>query len=503
MKIAVFGVGYVGLVSGVGFAEMGNEVTCVGREESKLKQLAAGTPTIYEPGLDDLLQRNLKEGRLSFTTDATTAIRWAEAMFIAVGTPSLPSGDADLSQVDAVAQTIGETLDRYTIIVDKSTVPVGTAERVERIIHSAVADRRARGVDLPTHIVDVVSNPEFLREGAAVKDFLNPDRVIVGVATPEARAMIERLYRPLVRAGRPLLFMDRRSAELTKYASNAFLATKISFVNELAQLCETVGADVTAVAKGMGMDSRIGSRFLHAGVGWGGSCFPKDVAAIRFAARSANVSLDIIDAAAAVNQRQREQFIEKVLVFLGARPQGLYTKKTPGVLSGETIAVWGLAFKPRTDDVREAPALDAIPEFLRRGAKVRAFDPVARQNAESALGTPAGLTYTTGAYDALEGADCLCVLTEWDEFRSPDFERMHELLKRPLVIDGRNIYDPNEMAQLGFEYHGVGRPIRLRHRQSVSLAQPVSVSSIGIVKRRRNRSTKRAATPTPSDKTRL
>ncbi|MDP3771355.1 MAG: UDP-glucose/GDP-mannose dehydrogenase family protein, partial [bacterium] len=345
MKLAVFGAGYVGLVSGVGFAEMGNEVTCVGRDEAKLKQLAAGKPTIYEPGLDELLVRNLKEQRLSFTTDAAAAIRWAEAVFIAVGTPSLPSGDADLSQVDAVARTIGETIERYTVVVDKSTVPVGTAERVERIIRDAVAERRARGAGLPADIVDVVSNPEFLREGAAVKDFLNPDRVIVGVATERARATMERLYRPLVRAGRPLLCIDRRSAELAKYASNAFLATKISFVNELAQLCEIVGADVTAVAKGMGMDSRIGSRFLHAGVGWGGSCFPKDVAAIRFAARSANVPLDIINAAAAVNQRQREHFVARVAQVLGD-------------LRGKTIAVWGLAFKPRTDDVRESPALD-------------------------------------------------------------------------------------------------------------------------------------------------
>jgi len=444
MKITVFGVGYVGLVSGVGFAEMGNDVTCVGRNEAKLKQLAAGKPTIYEPGLDELLERNLKEQRLSFTADAVAAIRWADAVFIAVGTPSLPSGDADLSQVDVVARTIGETVDRYTVVVDKSTVPVGTAERVERIIRDAVADRRARGAELPTDIVDVVSNPEFLREGAAVKDFLNPDRVIVGCATPRACEAMERLYRPLVRAGRPLVTLDRRSAELTKYASNAFLATKISFVNELAQLCEAIGADVGAVAKGMGMDSRIGSRFLHAGVGWGGSCFPKDVSAIRFAARSARVPLDIIDAASTVNQRQREQFVERVAHVLGD-------------LAGKTIAVWGLAFKPRTDDVREAPALTIIPAFLAGGARVRTFDPVARENAERVLGRPSGLTYTTGMYDALESADCLCVLTEWDEFRSPDFDRMRALLKRPLVIDGRNVYDLKEMQELGFEYQCVGR----------------------------------------------
>lgn len=444
MKLAVFGVGYVGIVSGVGFAEMGNEVMCVGREESKLRQLAAGKPTIYEPGLDELLERNIKEQRLSFTTDATAAIRWAEAVFIAVGTPSLPSGDADLSQVDTVARTIGETIERYTVVVDKSTVPVGTAERVERIIRDAVAGRRAHGADLPADIVDVVSNPEFLREGAAVKDFLNPDRVIVGVATDRAGAVMERLYRPLVRAGRPLVTLDRRSAELAKYASNAFLATKISFVNELASVCEAVGADVSQVAKGMGMDSRIGSRFLHAGVGWGGSCFPKDVSAIRFAARSAGVPVDIMDAAATVNQRQREQFVERVVHALGD-------------VKGATIAVWGLAFKPRTDDVREAPALDIIPAFLQAGAHVRAFDPIARANAERALGTPTGLTYTTGPYDALEGADCLCVLTEWDEFRSPDFERVRQLLRRPLIIDGRNVYDPKEMQELGFEYQCIGR----------------------------------------------
>jgi UDPglucose 6-dehydrogenase len=444
MRITVFGVGYVGLVSGVGFAEMGNEVTCVGREEAKLKQLAAGTPTIYEPGLDELLSRNLKERRLSFTADGASAIRQAEAIFIAVGTPSLPSGDADLSQVDAVARLIGATIERYTVVVDKSTVPVGTAERVERIIRDAVADRRARGADLPNHIVDVASNPEFLREGAAVKDFLNPDRVIVGVATPEARESMERLYRPLVRAGRPLLVMDRRSAELTKYASNAFLATKISFINEIANLCEAIGADVTAVAKGMGMDSRIGARFLHAGIGWGGSCFPKDVSALQNDARSSGAPAQIVEAAAAVNRQQRERFVERIV-------------RAVGDLKGKTIAVWGLAFKPRTDDVREAPALDVIPALLRAGAKVRTFDPVATANAKAALGTPAGLTYCVGAYDALEGADCLCVLTEWDEFRSPDFARVRQLLRRPLVMDGRNIYDAEELLREGFEYHSIGR----------------------------------------------
>ncbi|MDO8599597.1 MAG: UDP-glucose/GDP-mannose dehydrogenase family protein [bacterium] len=444
MKITVFGAGYVGLVSGIGFAEMGNEVTCVGREEAKLRQLAAGTPTIYEPGLDELLQRNLKEQRLSFTTDAANAVRWAEVIFIAVGTPSLPSGDADLSQVEAVARTIGEAVDRYTVVVDKSTVPVGTAERVERIIRDVVADRRTRGTELPAEIVDVVSNPEFLREGAAVKDFLNPDRVIVGVATPRAREVMERLYRPIVRAGRPVVWMDRRSAELAKYASNAFLATKISFVNELAQLCERVGADVSVVAKGMGMDSRIGSRFLHAGIGWGGSCFPKDVAALQRTGASVGVPITIVEAATAVNRAQRERFLDRVRISLGD-------------LCGKTIAVWGLAFKPRTDDVREAPALTIIPALLAAGAKVRVFDSVARENAERVLGVPAGLTYATSAYDALEGADALCILTEWDEFRSPDFDRVRSLLKRPLIIDGRNIYDPSEMTALGFEYHCVGR----------------------------------------------
>lgn len=470
MKLVVFGVGYVGLVSGVGFAEMGNEVTCVGREESKLRKLASGTPTIYEPGLDELLQRNLKEQRLSFTKDAASAIRWAEAIFIAVGTPSLPSGDADLSQVDTVARTIGETIERYTVVVDKSTVPVGTAERVEKIIRDAVADRRARGADLPAHIVDVVSNPEFLREGAAVKDFLNPDRVIVGAATPEARAAMERLYRPLVRAGRPLLVMDRRSAELTKYASNAFLATKISFINEIASLCEAIGADVTSVAKGMGMDSRIGARFLHAGIGWGGSCFPKDVSALQNDARTASASLQIVEAAAAVNRQQRERFVEKIAQALGD-------------LHGKTIAVWGLAFKPRTDDVREAPALDIIPALLRAGARVRAFDPIARENAERVLGTPSGMTYVMSVYDALESADCLCVLTEWDEFRSPDFERMRSLLRRPLIIDGRNIYDADEMTREGFEYQCVGRPTvsSVRHFEEPSDEKSHIVESARVV----------------------
>jgi len=445
MRITVFGAGYVGLVSGIGFAEMGNEVACVGREEAKLKQLAAGTPTIYEPGLDELLQRNLKEQRLTFTTDAASAVRWAEVIFIAVGTPSLPSGDADLSQVEAVARTIGEGIDHYAVVVDKSTVPVGTADRVERIIRDAIAERRARGVDLPVDVVDVVSNPEFLREGAAVKDFLNPDRVIVGVAVPRAREVMERLYRPIVRAGRPVVWMDRRSAELAKYASNAFLAMKISFVNELAVLCERIGADVSAVAKGMGMDSRIGPRFLHAGIGWGGSCFPKDVAALRRAGASVGVPLAIVEAATAVNRAQRERFLDRVRTSLGC-------------LRGKTIAVWGLAFKPRTDDVREAPSLTIIPALLAAGAAVRAFDPVARENAERALGASPSLTYAVSAYDALAGADCLCVLTEWDEFRSPDFDRVRSLLTQPLVIDGRNVYDPNDMAALGFTYHCIGRP---------------------------------------------
>ncbi|MFH1099055.1 MAG: UDP-glucose/GDP-mannose dehydrogenase family protein [Candidatus Uhrbacteria bacterium] len=444
MKIAVFGTGYVGLVTGVGFAEMGNNVTCIDIDERKIAQLAAGIPTIHESGLAELLTRNLREGRLSFTIDSARAVRAAEVVFIAVGTPSLSDGSADCSQIEAVGRVIGTAIDQYQVVIVKSTAPPGTAERLEAQIRAAVGRRRITGAAIPDPVVDVAVNPEFLREGAAIKDFLNPDRVIVGFASEQARSILERLYRPIVRMGRPVVWMDRKSAALTKYAANAFLATKISFINEIAALCDMIGADVASVAKGMGFDSRIGSRFLHAGIGWGGSCFPKDVAALGQFATESGVTVRLPLAAMTVNSAQCERFVAII-------------RKVLGDLVGRTIAVWGASFKPRTDDVRDSPALTIVSSLVQNGAIVRLFDPVARDSAARALSRHEHIEFPLSMYEAIDGVDALCICTEWDEFRSPDFERMRACMRSPIIFDGRNIYEPSELQAQGFRYYALGR----------------------------------------------
>lgn len=436
MKITVIGVGYVGLVSAVGFAEMGNDVTCLLRDREKLKRLQAGHSVIYEPGLEELLRRNLKEGRVIFTLSKERAIGSAEMIVIAVGTPQGGDGRADLTAVWQVAKDIGRLLRRHAVVVTKSTVPVGTADRLKREIRRAMGKRKVW--------FEIVSNPEFLREGAAVKDFLNPDRVIVGVDNAKTGAVMIELYRSITRAERPVFITDLRSAELIKYAANCFLATKISFINEMASFCEQVGADVTEVAKGMGFDERIGSRFLHAGLGYGGSCFPKDVSALIHLGRDRGLPFTILEAVSSVNRAQRRRVLKKLGSFV------------PN-LKGKSIAVWGLSFKPRTDDVREAPALDIIREIIEAGGSVRAFDPVAMTQAKAVLPRSLRLRYAKDPYDALRGADALLLVTEWDEFRQPDWHRVKKLLKKPVVVDGRNIYNPKELRKMGFKYASIGR----------------------------------------------
>ncbi len=432
MKITVVGTGYVGLVTGTCFAELGNDVICVDIDAAKIERLKKGEIPIYEPGLEELVLRNYKEGRLNFSTDLKTAIEACEIIFSAVGTPQGGDDRADLSAVRAVAKSVGQNLNGYKVFVNKSTVPVGTSNEVKDIIASQT-----------THPFDVVDNPEFLREGSAVKDFLNPDRIVCGVESDKAREAMEKLYSPLVRAGRPLLFTDIHSAEIIKYASNAFLATKISFINEIANFCEAAGGDVTMVAKGMGLDDRIGPRFLHAGIGYGGSCFPKDVNAFIQTGRDKGYEFKIIKAANEVNQIQKKIIIEKI------------RKEFPD-LNGITIAVWGLAFKPKTDDMREAPSLEILPELLKSGASLRVFDPVAAENAKKILGTT-NIEYLPSPYDAATGADILLIVTEWDEFRAIDLTRISSLMKGKSVFDGRNIYQPAEMEKLGFKYVSVGR----------------------------------------------
>lgn len=434
MKITVVGTGYVGLVTGTCFAELGNDVICIDIDAAKIENLKKGIIPIYEPGLEELVLRNHKEGRLNFTTDLKTAIEWCEIIFSAVGTPQGEDHRADLQYVRTVAKSVGQYLNGYKVFVNKSTVPVGTSDEVARLIKEA-----SKGLQ----DFDVVDNPEFLREGSAVKDFLNPDRIVCGVDSDRAREAMEKLYSPLVRAGRPLLFTDVHSAEIIKYASNSFLATKISFINEIANFCEIAGGDVTMVAKGMGLDDRIGPRFLHAGIGYGGSCFPKDVNAFIQTGLDKGYEFKIIKAANAVNEIQKKKIIEKI------------RKEFPD-LNGLTIAVWGLAFKPKTDDMREAPSLEILPELLSAGAKLRAFDPVAAENAKKILDTD-NVEYVASPYDAATGADILLILTEWDEFRAIDFTRISSAMKGKHIFDGRNIYQPADIEKLGFTYVSVGR----------------------------------------------
>jgi UDPglucose 6-dehydrogenase len=432
MRIAVVGAGYVGLVTGTCLAESGNEVTCVDADEARVRTLQAGRSPIYEPGLEELVLRNMREGRLRFGTDLAQATGRAKVVFLAVGTPEGENGDAELRHVLEAAEEVARAVKHYTVVATKSTVPVGTADRVQQIM-----DRGAR------FEVDVVSNPEFLKEGAALEDFQRPDRVVVGARTDRAHRIMRELYAPFVRTERPVLAMDPRSAEMVKYASNAMLATRISFMNDVALLCEKVGADAEQVRKGMGADTRIGYPFLFPGIGYGGSCFPKDVKALLAAGRRHGVDLDLLRAVEKTNERQKRQLLVRALRHFGE-------------LAGRSFGVWGLAFKPRTDDMREAPSVDVIEGLLGKGARVQAYDPVAMERARRRFGDRVALA--PGPYEALEGADGLFVVTEWSEFRNPDFERMKAVMRTPVVFDGRNVFDPAELRALGFVYYGIGRP---------------------------------------------
>ncbi|MEQ8908489.1 MAG: UDP-glucose/GDP-mannose dehydrogenase family protein [Vicingaceae bacterium] len=432
MKIAVVGTGYVGLVTGTCLAETGNEVTCVDIDEEKVKKMQNGIVPIYEPHLDVLFERNIKQNRLDFTTNLEEAIKDATVIFLALPTPPDEDGSADLSYVLGVAEQLGKMITDYKIIIDKSTVPVGTAEKV----NAAVA--KSAKVDF-----DVVSNPEFLREGFAVDDFLKPDRVVIGTSSDKAKKILEELYKPYVRQGNPILFMDEKSAELTKYAANAFLATKITFMNEIANFCEEVGADVDAVRVGIGSDTRIGKRFLFPGIGYGGSCFPKDVQALAKSGKEVNYEFKILDSVMEVNQKQKTALIPKILNHFN------------GDISGKRIALWGLAFKPDTDDIREAPALYLIDELLKAGATISAFDPEAMANVQAKLGDK--INFALSAYDACEKADFLVIATEWSVFRTPNFEKLKASLKEKLIFDGRNLYDLEHMREEGFTYVSIGR----------------------------------------------
>ncbi|WNB17469.1 UDP-glucose dehydrogenase family protein [Marivirga arenosa] len=432
MKIAVIGTGYVGLVTGTCFAETGNHVTCVDIDEVKVQKLQSGKVTIYEPGLEAIFERNIKQKRLDFTTDLKEGVKDAEVIFLALPTPPGGDGAADLQYVLKVADDLGHILDKYAVIVDKSTVPVGTADKV----HNAIV-KNAK-VEF-----DVVSNPEFLREGVAVDDFMKPDRVVIGTQSDKAKKIMERLYAPLVRQGNPIIFMDERSAELTKYAANSFLATKITFMNEIANLCERLGANVDMVRKGIGTDTRIGKRFLFAGIGYGGSCFPKDVQALAKSAKDAQYDFKILNAVMDVNTTQKTRLMDNL--------NGYFKNN----LEGKTIAMWGLAFKPNTDDVREAPALYNIEALISAGAKVQAYDPEAMENVKGQIGDK--ITYAENPYEALKGADALMIMTEWPVFRTPDFDVIQEELSEPLILDGRNLYEVDQMQELGFTYFSIGR----------------------------------------------
>lgn len=432
MKIAVVGTGYVGLVTGTCFSELGNHVTCVDIDESKVKKLQSGKIPIYEPGLDVLFDRNVKAGRLEFTTNLAEGVKGAKVIFLALPTPPGEDGSADLKYVLKVADDLGPLLEEYAVVVDKSTVPVGTAEKVRsRIGQNAKVE------------FDVVSNPEFLREGVAVEDFMKPDRVVVGTTSLKAKSMMDALYAPLVRQGNPIIFMDEKSAELTKYAANSFLATKITFMNEIANMCELLGANVDDVRRGVGTDTRIGKRFLFAGIGYGGSCFPKDVQALAKSAEEVKYDFRILKSVMDVNENQKTKLIPHVRDYFN------------NDLKGKTIAIWGLAFKPYTDDIREAPSLYNIEELLKAGAKVKAHDPEAMDNVRKIFGDKIELC--NNQYEALEDADALLIVTEWPVFRQPEFDTIASKLKNKVIFDGRNLYKVEEMKELGFTYYSIGR----------------------------------------------
>ncbi len=434
MRVAMIGTGYVGLVSGACFSEFGHDVVCVDKDEAKIASLHAGKMPIYEPGLEDLVAGNVKAGRLTFTGDLKGVIKDADAVFIAVGTPSRRGdGHADLSYVYAAAEEIANAMVGYTVVVTKSTVPVGTGREVERII------RETR----PDADFDVVSNPEFLREGSAIEDFMRPDRVVIGTNSERAQEVMRNLYRPLYLIETPIVFTSRQSSELIKYAANTFLATKITFINEIADLCEKVDANVHDVSRGIGLDGRIGRKFLHAGPGYGGSCFPKDTRALVSTAQDAGSPLRIIETVVALNEERKRKMADRVLAAAG------------GDLSGKTVAVLGLTFKPNTDDMRESPSLEIVPALQNAGATVRAFDPEGMEEAKSLLNH---VIWCDGAYDTMTGADALVIITEWNEFRALDLERVKSLMRSPLMVDLRNIYEPAAMIDKGFDYHSIGRP---------------------------------------------
>jgi len=434
MKISVIGTGYVGLVTGTCLAETGNEVLCIDIDESKVKQMQNGTVPIYEPHLDILFERNIKAGRLMFSTSLIEGVDHGEIIFLALPTPEGEDGAADLSYILGVASQIGKLIKDYKVIVDKSTVPVGTADKVREVISNETSES-----------FDVVSNPEFLREGFAIDDFLKPERIIIGSRSEKATFLMEKLYRPFVRSGNPIIVMDERSAELTKYAANSFLATKITFMNEIANFCELVGANVDKVRAGIGTDSRIGKRFLFPGIGYGGSCFPKDVKALHKSGKEAGYEFKLLDAVIKVNDLQKRILIPRIRSYFN------------NDMKGKTIAIWGLAFKPETDDIREAPSLYMIDELLALGVNLKVFDPEAMANVERMYGER--INYASGMYDAVGGVDALIISTEWSIFRTPDFTRLKEIMKQPVIFDGRNLYDLIDMENVGFYYSSIGRNI--------------------------------------------
>ena len=439
MNIAIVGTGYVGLVSGTCFAEMGINVTCIDVNKEKINNLLQGNIPIYEPGLDEMVIRNHREGRLNFSTDLASCLNDVEIVFCAVGTPPDENGSADLKYVLEVAHTIGINMNKYVLVVTKSTVPVGTAQKVKAAIKEEL-DKRKANIDF-----DVASNPEFLKEGAAIKDFMSPDRVVVGIDSEKAKDLMSKLYRPFLLNNFRVIFTDIPSAEMIKYAANSMLATRISFMNDIANLCERIGANIDMVRKGMGTDDRIGSRFLYAGCGYGGSCFPKDVKALCHTGRKNGYPMRVIEAVEAVNETQKEIVADKLKEALGAE------------LTGKVVALWGLAFKPETDDMREAPALVIIDKLLEAGATVRAFDPIAMDEARRKIGNK--ITYCNNIYEAAEGADAIALATEWKQFRLPDWNAIRKNMRGNLIVDGRNIYDQNELADKGFRYTGIGKKL--------------------------------------------
>ena len=440
MQISVFGTGYVGLVTGTCFAEMGNDVICADISHEKIDKLKTGFCPIYEPGLEELIKSNLKAGRLSFTTDAVQAVKASPIIFIAVGTPSGEDGSADLKHVLQVAESIALHMDGYRTVITKSTVPVGSSSKIKEVITHTLKSRNV------SFEFDVISNPEFLKEGTAVEDCLKPSRVIIGCETERARKQMEKLYDPFLRNGHPLFFMDLPSSEMTKYAANAMLATKISFMNELSRVCEKQGVDIEKVRQGIGSDPRIGTQFIYPGIGYGGSCFPKDVKALIQTAKELNEEMHLLQAVEEVNQLQRERFFHRI--------ENHFDRD----LKGKKFALWGLSFKPGTDDLREAPSLDLIQWLLQAGAKIHAHDPAAMKAARAHFGTEKNITFNENQYTLLDQADALCILTEWKPFREPNFEKMKSLMKSPVIFDGRNLFDRSDMKEYGFTYFSIGRP---------------------------------------------